>query len=255
MSIISQQNYNQATMAILYKFNDAALKSISQLALTKLPENAPFKLHEMPGVWVSEMPTALPEGWKVGMRWMEALYNKKTDDAIWEWRTQYEEEKGVVLEDDQKPDPHKTILFGHNPAAIRCKKTLVENMPRSSFRFNSVKVLGRPGHEDCFVAYTSDTSVLRWMTAVRNEPWINSNHPEYDAAKMGWPVAGGDFGTVIPHGTLLRGLKLTPEQIQNPPSLKHLANIDVTLIAVVEWVNVIVDGTKFKLAQYYPVKV
>lgn len=253
-STITDQQYTAPTSAILAKFNSPSLASICLLPLTRLPEEAPFKLHEMPAVWVSEMPAVVPEGWKVGMRWMEAHFDHETDNAIWEWRTKEEEKNGVVRENDQKPDPHMTILFGHNPGAKRCKKILVETMPRSSFRFTDVMALGPPGKEDCWVAHTSDKSVNRWMNVVRNEPYLNSNHADYHADKMGWPVAGGDFGTVIPHATLFRGKPLTPTEIKSPPSLKNLATIDVRLIAVVEWVSVVIDGTKIKLAQYYPAK-
>lgn len=254
-------NFNEATLTQLGKFNEGALQSLTGLSMQSLPAHAPAKLHDMQAIWVSEMPKRLPLGWSVGMRWLEALFNEETDKAIIEgWRPTFESGTGVLFTEDQKPDPHLTVIFGHNPSNHYVKKAIVETMPRKPFRFTCVKALGPAGKENCYVAYTNDRNILKWMTLIRNNNWINSNHAEYDAEYAGWPVAGGDFGSlcgesggpVIPHAMLMRGLNLTPSDVALPPSLGTLADIEVTLIGMVEWVTIILDGVKIKLATYYP---
>lgn len=244
-------NYNEATLNQLRKFNEGALQSLTGLSMQSLPAHAPAKLHDMQAIWVSEMPKRLPLGWNVGKRWMEALFNEETDTVIIEeWRSTFEFGKRTLFTEDQKPDPQLTVIVGHNPSSDYVKKAIVESMPRKPFRFTGVKVLG----QDRVVAYTHDRNIFKWLTVIRNNSFINSHHADFDAEYAGWPVAEGEKpdDLILPHVVLLQGLNLTPSDITFPPSLGKLADIEVTLIGMVEWVTVIIEGVKIRLAKYYP---
>ena len=159
-----------------------------------------------PIFYVDKMPE-MPVGAKPRYRWLEASFDEATRRAIDAWRANFEAASKVTYEESSKPDPHATILFAHCPVAEGSICAVFDAMPRHAFSFGYVKALGRPGHEDCWVAVIDDAAILGWMQAARDDASLNCKHPAYVVAGN-WPAVVDDFpGPPIPHATLVRDLK------------------------------------------------
>lgn len=243
---------NTATTAMIAKLNNATLTPEQRDFFATLPvcpvaELAAEKFANEAALWVTKMPSELPEGVKPGFIWMDGHTDNDATVDKWRatWRNLYGAEENNAKAD--YPEFHKTIIFGHNPTAFDAKAEIVAATPREPFVFDTIQALGPAGKEALWAARTHDAGCTSWLTAARENKHLNTNHKEFVG---GWPVAGGDFGTVIPHGTLVRNLANL--DVSSPPELGCLTDAPFRFTYVVEWVNLKVGDLKIKLAQFYP---
>lgn len=238
---------NAKTRALIdTKFTPDMVSFIETLSI--VPE--PFPCANDAVFWVQDMPV-MPTGWEKTNCWIEGNLDEATTNTILVWRygTDGFVNKNTTLTlVDQTPVPHVTNLFSHCPTAVSSKEELRAMMPTAPFRFARVKALGPEGKENCWVAMTEDKAVVSWLELSRGDRFLNTWHKSY-VAENGWEQTTQEFTTVIPHATLVRGLK--DLDVNNPPALGVLANHEARLVSMTEWVGLKKGDVKIKLAKFY----
>lgn len=234
--------------SMLSEFSEDALNDIAKFNLIDMPEGVSASSRGDTALYVSMMPN-LPQGWKGGVRFMEGKMDEATERAFATRRAEYRVDHPELI-DDQFPDVHDTIIFGHNPTAENAKQTVVNATPDGVFAFHRVQALGETGKENCWGVVSDDPALIKWMTDARNDPDLKS-----DAVKGNWPVASSGFDTVIPHATFVRNLVPTIADVNQGPDLSVLLGKETScIVCVMEWASMMHPSSKkkLKLAKFWP---
>ncbi len=241
----------QEMESMLSEFSKDALNDIAQFNLIDMPEGVPESSRGDTALYVSTMPN-LPEGWKGGVRFMEGKMNEETERAFADRRSEYRKEHPELL-DDQFPDVHVTIIFGHNPIAEDAKQMVVDATPTSPFSFNYVKALGETGKENCWGAVSENIFLIQWLRSARSHEDLKS-----DCVINGnWPIVSSGFDTIIPHATFVRNLVPAIADVNQSPDLSILLGKKTSrIVCVMEWVSMTHPSSKkkLKLAKFWPLQ-